>query len=124
MKEALISIEDSRFYQHGPIDIQGTIRALLVNEASNATIQGGSSLTQQLVKLTLLNNATTAKQQRAATAQRLRRKFQELRYAVWVEDHSRRTRSSSTTSTSPTSATGRTASSRPPTITSTPRPPS
>src|ERR1700709_225365 len=57
MKEALISIEDARFYDHGPIDIQGTIRALLVNEASDSTIQGGSSLTQQLVKLTLLNNA-------------------------------------------------------------------
>lgn len=87
MKESLISIEDARFYQHGPIDVQGTIRALLVNEASNATIQGGSSLTQQLVKLTLLANATTAKERAAATARDYARKFQELRYAVWVENH-------------------------------------
>jgi membrane peptidoglycan carboxypeptidase len=87
MKEALISIEDSRFYQHGAIDVQGTIRALVVNSASSSTLQGGSSLTQQLVKLTLLSNATTVKQQRAATAQDYARKFQELRYAVWVENH-------------------------------------
>ncbi len=87
MKEALITIQDARFYDHGPIDVQGTIRALLVNEASNATIQGGSSLTQQLVKLTLLNNATTTKQQQQAIADDYSRKFTELRYAVWVEDH-------------------------------------
>ncbi|MDP9317565.1 MAG: penicillin-binding protein, partial [Actinomycetota bacterium] len=87
MKESLISIEDARFYQHGPIDIQGTVRALLVNSASNSTVQGGSSLTQQLVKLTLLADATTAKEREAATARDYARKFEELRYAVWVEDH-------------------------------------
>jgi membrane peptidoglycan carboxypeptidase len=87
MKQALVSIEDARFYQHGPIDVEGTIRALLVNEASDSTVQGGSSLTQQLVKLTLLSDATTPAEQRAAIAKDYARKFQELRYAVWVEDH-------------------------------------
>ncbi len=87
MQKAIISIEDARFYQHGPIDIQGTVRALLVNSANNATVQGGSTLTQQLVKMTLLEDATTKKEQRAATADSYARKFLELRYAVWVEDH-------------------------------------
>jgi membrane peptidoglycan carboxypeptidase len=86
MKKALLSIEDARFYQHGPIDIQGTLRALVVNSTSS-DVQGGSSLTQQLVKMTLLENATTKKEQAAATVDSYARKFLELRYAVWVERH-------------------------------------
>ena len=39
------------------------------------------------MKLTLLSNATTRKEQEAAIARDYSRKFQELRYAVWVEDH-------------------------------------
>ncbi len=87
MKQAIIAIEDSRFYAHGALDVQGTLRALLVNQASSATIQGGSSITQQLVKLTLLENADTPKERREAQARSYSRKFEELRYAVWVEEH-------------------------------------
>ncbi|MGI8578372.1 MAG: transglycosylase domain-containing protein [Nocardioidaceae bacterium] len=87
MQHAILAIEDARFYQHGPIDIKGTLRAMLVNQASATTVQGGSSITQQLVKLTLLEDATTKAEQAQATAETYARKFQELRYAVWVEQH-------------------------------------
>ena len=87
LKQALVAIEDARFYAHGALDVQGTLRALLVNQASNATIQGGSSITQQLVKLTLIENAANKAQARQAAAKSYARKFDELRYAVWVEQH-------------------------------------
>lgn len=86
MQQAIIAIEDARFYAHGALDVQGTLRALVVNQASDATVQGGSSITQQLVKLTLMGNADTEAQARRAAAQSYARKLDELRYAVWVED--------------------------------------
>src|SRR5680860_195480 len=44
LKQAIIAIEDSRFYAHGALDVEGTLRALLVNQANSATLQGGSSI--------------------------------------------------------------------------------
>ncbi len=87
MQHAIIAIEDSRFYDHGAIDLQGTLRAFIVNQANAGVVQGGSSITQQLVKLTRLENATNAKQTAAAQDETVARKFEELRYAVWVERH-------------------------------------
>ncbi len=87
MRQAIIAIEDARFYAHGALDVKGTLRALLVNQASSATLQGGSSITQQLVKLTLIQNANTAAERAEAQAKSYARKFDELRYAVWVEQH-------------------------------------
>ena len=59
MRKAIISIEDYRFYQHGALDLKGTLRALVTNEVADGTVQGGSSITQQMVKMTLLNQADT-----------------------------------------------------------------
>jgi membrane peptidoglycan carboxypeptidase len=87
MQHAIVAIEDSRFYEHGAIDIKGTIRAMIVNSTNSGVVQGGSSITQQLVKLTRIENAATAAAKKAASADTFARKFQELRYAVWVEDH-------------------------------------
>ena len=53
MVKAVVAIEDYRFYQHGALDLKGTLRALITNQANNGVVQGGSSITQQLVKLTL-----------------------------------------------------------------------
>ncbi len=61
MQDAILSIEDARFYEHGALDLKGTLRAL-VNNASEGQTQGGSSITQQLVKLTLVSQATTKEQ--------------------------------------------------------------
>lgn len=49
MKQATVAIEDKDFYRHGGISISGFIRAA-VNNASGNSVQGGSTLTQQLVK--------------------------------------------------------------------------
>ncbi|MEV4169295.1 transglycosylase domain-containing protein [Nonomuraea sp. NPDC049709] len=86
MKTAIISIEDFRFYEHGAIDIEGTIRALAKNFTSGGIAQGGSSITQQYVKQVLLNSATTDKERNAALEASYARKLKELRYAMAVEN--------------------------------------
>lgn len=49
MKQATIAIEDREFYHHSGISVSGLLRAA-INNASSDTVQGGSTLTQQLVK--------------------------------------------------------------------------
>jgi membrane peptidoglycan carboxypeptidase len=85
MPEAIVSIEDQRFYQHGGIDLKGTLRAL-VNDSSGGSLQGGSSIAQQYVKnvLEVEAGANTAAQQ-SAVADTLSRKVTELKYAIAVE---------------------------------------
>ncbi|WP_308164084.1 transglycosylase domain-containing protein [Nonomuraea sediminis] len=85
MRTALISIEDFRYYQHGPIDVEGTARALLKNFTGGGVVQGGSSITQQYVKQVLLNAAETPEEQAAAIAPTLSRKLNELRYAMAID---------------------------------------
>lgn len=90
MQEALLSIEDNRFYEHGALDLKGTLRAL-INNASDGQTQGGSSITQQLVKLTLVQQATTKAQIQAATEKSTSRKIRELKYAISYEkSHSKK----------------------------------
>lgn len=50
MKDATVAIEDKNFYNHGAVDVAGLTRAV-VNNATGGTTQGGSTITQQLVKL-------------------------------------------------------------------------
>ena len=68
MKHALVAIEDARFYDHGGLDVQGTLRALVTNLAAGEVREGGSTLTQQLVKQTLLQAAVRAGSEEAWTA--------------------------------------------------------
>ncbi len=84
MRKAMIDIEDSRFYEHGALDLKGTIRALASNVESEQT-QGGSTLTQQYVKNLLVDSARTDEEYREATAPTVGRKLRELRYALDVE---------------------------------------
>jgi membrane peptidoglycan carboxypeptidase len=86
MRKAIISIEDYRFYQHGALDLKGTLRAFVTNEVNEGTVQGGSSITQQMVKMTLLNQADTDAEKEAATADTYERKIRELRYAIAFEE--------------------------------------
>ncbi|MEW1844403.1 transglycosylase domain-containing protein [Nonomuraea angiospora] len=85
MQTALIAIEDFRFYQHGPIDVEGTARALMKNLSGGGVMQGGSSITQQYVKQVLVNKAETPEEQAAAIAPTLSRKLSELRNAMAIE---------------------------------------
>lgn len=82
MQTALVSIEDYRFYDHGALDLQGTMRALLKNTVSDEIVQGGSTLTQQLIKLTLVQQAATREQQLAAVEKSAARKVRELKLAI------------------------------------------
>ena len=92
MRKSVVAIEDSRFYDHGGIDLRGTMRAL-VNNQSGKDVQGGSTLTQQYVKQVLLESASNiadpkkrAEAEKAAVAQSYTRKLRELRYAVALEE--------------------------------------
>jgi len=85
MRNAIVAIEDSRFYQHGAIDFRGTVRAL-VNNFQHKSVQGGSTLAQQYVKNVEILSASNPQQAFAtATAQNVGRKIRELRMAVQVE---------------------------------------
>ncbi|MGV9774068.1 transglycosylase domain-containing protein [Streptosporangium sp. NPDC003464] len=86
MKTAIVSIEDFRFYEHGPIDIEGTFRAAVKNATGSGGIQGGSSITQQYVKQVLFNSAETEEEREAAIAPTFSRKLNELRYAMAIEE--------------------------------------
>jgi membrane peptidoglycan carboxypeptidase len=86
MKQALVDIEDSRFYDHNGLDVQGTLRALLKNVAAGSVQEGGSTLTQQLVKQTLLQTAKTPEEQAAAVRQDVGRKLREARLALALEE--------------------------------------
>jgi membrane peptidoglycan carboxypeptidase len=92
MQEAIVAIEDSRFYEHGGLDLRGTLRAAMANRKSGET-QGGSSLTQQYVKNVLLQTAVARGDEEAARSavvadgvQGYTRKLRELQYAVALED--------------------------------------
>ncbi|MEA2166932.1 MAG: penicillin-binding protein [Solirubrobacteraceae bacterium] len=50
MKDATIAIEDARFYKHKGVDYQGVVRAVVKNIESGKKLQGGSTITQQLVR--------------------------------------------------------------------------
>jgi len=85
MKTAIIAIEDERFYEHGAIDLEGTIRAAIKNISSGGVSEGGSGITQQLVKQILLNQAETLEEKNKAVEASLARKLNELRYAMAIE---------------------------------------
>jgi membrane peptidoglycan carboxypeptidase len=84
MRKAIVAIEDSRFYQHGAIDVRGTIRAI-VYDLEHKQVQGGSTLTQQYVKNALILTAPNTQMAEQATSETLSRKIKELRLAIDVE---------------------------------------
>lgn len=89
MKNSVLAIEDSRFFERGPIDLQGTIRAFVNNVQAGRTTGGGSTLTQQYVKQVRLASAETKEEQAAVLVSSgidgYKRKLEELRMAVSVE---------------------------------------
>jgi penicillin-binding protein 1A len=72
--QAIIAIEDRRFYSHFGVDPIGIARAIYTNWRARATVQGGSTLTQQLAKNLFLKPDRT-----------LERKLQEVVLALWLE---------------------------------------
>ncbi|ACL55547.1 PBP1A family penicillin-binding protein [Methylobacterium nodulans] len=74
LAEAIVAIEDRRFYAHHGIDLRGLARAAFRNLAAGGTREGGSTLTQQLVRMSYLSQDRT-----------LKRKVQEAILALWLE---------------------------------------
>jgi len=95
-KDAAIAGEDPRFYTHGGVDIQGTVRGVLSTVAGGG-VQGGSSITQQYVKNVLLQKCEAlpvkSKEQKAkyqqcvddSTGVSPDRKVKEMKYAIGIE---------------------------------------
>ncbi len=83
MRHAIIAIEDERFYQHGALDLRGTIRALTTTLSGSGT-QGGSDIAQQYVKNACILAARTSNQAAACIAVTVARKLTELRVAANV----------------------------------------
>jgi membrane peptidoglycan carboxypeptidase len=84
-RQAVIAIEDSRFYAHHGVDYKGILRAAVTNAGAGGVKQGASTLTQQYVKNALIDAATTKAGQQAARADNLSRKIREARYALALE---------------------------------------
>jgi membrane peptidoglycan carboxypeptidase len=84
-RQAIIAIEDSRFYAHHGVDYKGIIRAAVTNAGAGGVKQGASTLTQQYVKNALIESATDKAGQQAAKADSIERKLREARYAIALE---------------------------------------
>ena len=52
MKQAIVAVEDRRFWEHRGVDLRGIFRAVWADVRKNEVVQGGSTITQQLVKNT------------------------------------------------------------------------
>lgn len=83
-EHAIIASEDDRFFEHSGIDYMGIVRAMIENFKAGGIVQGGSTITQQVVKSFLLSNERTyeRKIKEAILAKRLEDKFtkQEILY--------------------------------------------
>ncbi len=86
MQQAFVAIEDSRFYEHNGIDLQGIVRAGFATVKSLVTgeggIQGASTITQQLIK----NNILTDWTGETTFIEKLQRKIQEQYLALKLEE--------------------------------------
>ncbi|MEV4297174.1 transglycosylase domain-containing protein [Microbispora rosea] len=85
MRQAIVAIEDARFYEHGGLDLKGTLRAFVTNTRAGGIRQGGSSISQQLVKNIMLTQAESEQERAQALVRSFRRKLDELRYALALE---------------------------------------
>ncbi len=87
MQKAIVAIEDSRFYEHGAVDLKGILRAVNRNAQEGGAAQGASTLTQQYVKNVFVEEAGDDETKvREAQEKSLGRKIRELKYAIQVEE--------------------------------------
>ena len=73
--QAIIAIEDKRFFKHGPIDLRGITRAVFSNLVSGRIAAGGSTITQQTAKNIFLSRE-----------KKISRKVQEVILSYWLEN--------------------------------------
>jgi membrane peptidoglycan carboxypeptidase len=86
MQQAIVAAEDRRFFEHGAVDTKGVLRAAAANIRNGTVDQGASTLTMQYVRNVLKSDQdSSAAARKAATADTLSRKLQEVRYAAQLE---------------------------------------
>lgn len=83
LQHAFVAIEDERFYEHNGIDPKGILRALLKDIATRSTKQGASTITQQLIKNSVLVKKWESEGE--STIEKVQRKIQEQYLAVELE---------------------------------------
>lgn len=83
--DAIVAAEDSRFYRHNGVDVQGLARAFVANQKAGSVSQGGSTLTMQYVRMALRDSAANAEEVIDATEQTNTRKLREVRIAIALE---------------------------------------
>src|SRR3954451_4913844 len=76
VRSATVSIEDARFYKHHGVDYEGVVRAAMKNIQNHKTVQGGSTITQQLVRALYIKDPT----------RNFKRKVREAKLASELED--------------------------------------
>ena len=74
LQKAVVAVEDARFYEHGGIDLRGIARALVKDVVKGRMAEGGSTITQQLIKNKYLSGVKT-----------IERKLEEARMAMDFE---------------------------------------
>jgi penicillin-binding protein 1A len=82
MKQAIVAVEDRRFYQHHGVDYPAILRAAAKDVTSDAVVQGGSTITMQLVRALYLNRERTFK--RKIEEATLAREMEKRRSKDWI----------------------------------------
>jgi len=84
MQHAIVAAEDHEFYHHNGVDLKGVARAFVNNNSGKAQ-QGASTLTMQLVRMSLAYSATNPQEVVDATKDTPKRKVTEMKYALQIE---------------------------------------
>jgi penicillin-binding protein 1A len=84
LKDATVAIEDERFYKHKGVDYTGVIRAALENLSSGKTVQGGSTITMQLIRNLYISKERTY--QRKIREAKLAEELENERSKEWILD--------------------------------------
>ena len=82
VKDATVAIEDERFYKHKGVDAEGVVRAAIKNLESGKTVEGGSTLTMQLVRTLYITNERTFK--RKVHEAVLAEELEEVHDKTWI----------------------------------------
>ena len=82
VKDATVAIEDERFYKHKGVDYEGVVRAAFKNVTSRKTVQGGSTITMQLVRSLYISNEQTYT--RKIREAKLAEELEQERSKAWI----------------------------------------
>src|SRR4051812_29161971 len=85
MKQAIVAVEDRRFYKHKGVDYPGILRAAAKDATSHAVVQGGSTITMQLVRRLYLSRDRNFK--RKIEEATLAREMEKRRSKDWILSH-------------------------------------